>query len=344
MIDLHTHLGGAVPASVLWEILCDVGLQTEFKTFDQLQKFLTVNPGDIQNLDDFLRLYFHATELIQSSPHGAAVAAYQAVAKAYRRSGITGMEIRYNPLKRLRADYHTLDAIILATIQGLQRASMHYQVRTGMIFSLAKELQHDDNAEIVKAAIRFKSHGVLHGAYGVVGLDAAGPESLGKDLDRQWLTDVASMMHEGRKAGLGITWHVGETSHSGPQGIKNVLEIIQPDRIGHGVQIIKATGKLQDHICGLIKERNVCIELCPSVNVVTKSLNSYSEMADIIRFLDKQSIAYCINTDNPYIIHTNLQREYDIMEKELGPEFQLKSKCHKSYEEATFLQSSPSQP
>lgn len=121
MIDLHTHLGGAVPASVLWEILCDNGLQTEFQTFDHLQEYLTVTRGDIQNLDDFLKLYFHATELIQSSPHAANVAAYQAVAKAYRRAHISGMEIRYNPLKRLRRGQYSLDAIILSTIQGLHR-------------------------------------------------------------------------------------------------------------------------------------------------------------------------------------------------------------------------------
>ena len=63
-LDLHTHLGGAVPAAVLWEILCDSGLQTEYSTFDQLQEALTVNPDDIRNLDDFLAFYFHASEFI----------------------------------------------------------------------------------------------------------------------------------------------------------------------------------------------------------------------------------------------------------------------------------------
>lgn len=337
MIDLHTHLGGAVPASVLWEILSDSGLQTEFQTFDQLQEFLTVNPGDIATLDDFLNLYFHATELIQSSPHAATTAAYQAVAKAYRRAKITGMEVRYNPLKRLRKGLHSLDAIILATIQGLQRASMHYQVRTGILFSMGKELELEENWKIIKAALRFSGHGVLHGAYGIVGIDMAGPESLQKDLDVQWLKEIAVMVVEARKANFGITWHVGETAFSGPQGIENVLEIIQPDRIGHGIQVCKAEGKQRDRICSILRERRICLELCPSVNIVTRSLNSYAEMADIIRFLDKENIPFCINTDNPYLIHTNLKREYELMDKELGSDFALLEKSHKSFEEATFL-------
>lgn len=339
MIDLHTHLGGAVPASVLWEILCDSGLQTEFQTFDQLQAFLTVNPGDIATLDDFLNLYFHATELIQSSPHAATTAAYQAVAKAYRRAKITGMEVRYNPLKRLRKGLHSLDAIILATIQGLQRASMHYQVRTGILFSLGKELAHEENWKIIQAALRFRGHGVLHGAYGIVGIDMAGPESLRRDLDKEWLHEIAKMIGEARKVNFGITWHVGETDFSGPQGMENVLDIIQPDRIGHGIQIRKAEGKQRDRICAILRERRVCLELCPSVNIITHSLNNYSEMADIIRFLDKESIPFCVNTDNPYLIHTNLKREYELMDKELGVDFALIEKSHKSFEEATFLHS-----
>ncbi len=337
MIDLHTHLGGAVPASVLWEILCDGGLQTEFHSFDQLQDFLTVGPGDIKTLDDFLNLYFHATELIQSSPHAATTAVYQAVAKAYRRAKITGMEVRYNPFKRLRMGFHSLDAIILATVQGLQRASMHYQVRTGILFSLGKELPHEENWKIINAALRFQGHGVLHGAYGIVGIDMAGPESLRKDLDKEWLNEIAKMIAEARKANFGITWHVGETPFSGPDGLENVLNIIQPDRIGHGIEIRKAQGKQRDRLCAILRERQVCLELCPSVNIVTRSLQSYSEMADIIRLLDKEGIPFCINTDNPYLIHTNLKREYEIMDKELGSQFQLAEKCNKFSEKATFL-------
>jgi len=337
MIDLHTHLGGAVPASVLWEILCDNGLQTEFQTFDHLQEYLTVNRGDIKNLDDFLTLYFHATELIQSSPHAASVATYQAVAKAYRRAEIAGIELRFNPLKRLRKGQYSLDAIILAAIQGLQRASMHYKVRTGIIFSLGKDVSIKDNWQIIEAAIRFRSYGVLHGAYGVVGIDMAGPESSGHDTDISWLKEIAIMVEEARKVKLGVTWHVGETTHSGPKGIESVLNIIHPDRIGHGIQIRRAKGKQKERLLGILKERQICFELCPTVNLVTRSIRSFSEIAQVVRMLDKEGIPYCLNTDNPYIVHTNLKKEYDVIKKELGASFELEKKAGRYCAAATFL-------
>ncbi|HQU09616.1 MAG: hypothetical protein B7X06_03515 [Verrucomicrobia bacterium 21-51-4] len=337
MIDLHSHLGGAVPSAVLWEILCDSGLQTEFHTFEELHRYLTVSPGDIHDLDDFLGRYFHSTELIQSSPQAANESAYQAVAKAYRRSAIEGMEIRYNPLKRLHGGRHTLAAIIMATIQGLQRVSMHYRVHTGIIFSMGKELPHASNWTIVQAAVAFASHGHLQGAHGVVGIDMAGPESTGVDTDPLWLKEAAKMVEQARAVGLGVTWHVAETPYSGPKGLECILDTIRPDRIGHGIQIGKAQGKDRKRICNKLRENNVCLEICPSVNLVTRSVGSLSEIADVIRILSEEGVPFCINTDNPYLIRTNLQREYELMQEALGADAHILAQAHTHAKRATFM-------
>lgn len=338
MLDLHTHLGGAVPSAVLWELLCDGGLQTEFEHFEDLHEFLTVSGHNITSLDDFLGRYFHATELIQSSPQAAMVSVYQAVGKAYRRASIEGIEIRYNPLKRIRGGLHTLDAIILGTIQGLERASMHYKIKTGAIFSMGKELSIESNEEILEAAIRSSTCGPLHQSYGVVGIDMAGPESLRKDHDIQWLKTMGAMTSRARTHGLGVTWHIGETDHSGPDGIENTLKYIQPHRLGHGIQLRKAIGKQRERLCSMLREQNVCVEICPSVNLVTKSIQDLSEIADFVRMLHKEKIRFCLNTDNPYLIHTNLKREYALIEEKLGKDASMLQEAHEHAKKATFMQ------
>ncbi len=341
MIDLHIHMGGAVPAAVLWELLSDSGLQTDFKTFDELEEYLTVRPEAIHNLDDFLNRYFHGTELIQSSPRTASESAYQLVAKAYRRSGRAGrmhaVEIRYNPLKRVREGLHTLDAIILATIHGLERASMHYRVQTGILFSMGKEFSHERNAIIVNAAMDFGGRGALKGAHGVVGIDMAGPESLLNDSNVEWLKVVGKMIEPARERGLGITWHVGETAHSGPDGMEAVLEWIRPQRIGHGIELRKAEGKQKERLCKTLRERQVCLEICPSVNLITGSILNLREIADLIRLLTSEGIPFCINTDNPYIIQTNLRQEYDLVAKALGEDAQLINQSHHHASMHSFL-------
>ena len=318
MHDLHIHLGGAVPSSVLWEILCDNGLRTEHGDFTSFHDSLTARPDEVKSLDDFLGRYFQVTEEIQSSPYAASVSAYQVVAKAYRRAQVTALELRFNPHKRVRHGLHTMDAIILAVMQGLERASLHYGVATGMILSLGRDLSLESNWQIIDAAIKWRSRGSLNGANGVVGIDMAGPESRGLEMSKPWMSEVSAMMGKAREAGLKITYHVGESEGTGPQGMLRVLESIQPDRIGHGIELRRAEGKLRDSIITLLREQNICLELCPTVNLVTRVIPDIQSIAHFVRDLADNEIPYCINTDNPYLIHTNLKREHEIVGKELG--------------------------
>jgi adenosine deaminase len=318
MHDLHIHLGGAVPSAVLWEILCDNGLKTEYRDFASFHASLTARQDEVKSLDDFLGRYFEVTEEIQSSPSAASVSAYQVVAKAYRRAQIEAIELRFNPHKRVRHGLHTMDAIILAVIQGLERASLHYGVATGIILSLGRDLSLESNWQIIDAAIKWRSRGSLNGANGVVGIDMAGPESSARELNKPWMDEVTAMMKKAREAGLKITYHVGESAATGPQGMLRVIEAIRPDRIGHGIELRHATGKMQDALITQLRENAICLELCPTVNLVTRVIPDYPSIAHFVRFLAENNIPYCINTDNPYLIHTNLKQEYQVIGNELG--------------------------
>ena len=318
MHDLHIHLGGAVPSSVLWEILCDNGLRTEYVDFASFHDSLTARADDVKSLDDFLGRYFQVTEEIQSSPSAASVSAYQVVAKAYRRAQVDAVELRFNPQKRMRHGLHTMDAIILAVMQGLERASLHYGVATGIILSLGRDLSLESNWQIIDAAIKWRSRGSLNGANGVVGIDMAGPESRSLELSKPWMSEVSAMMEKAREAGLKITYHVGESEATGPDGMLRVIEQIRPDRIGHGIELRHAEGKQRKTLIQLLQENEICLELCPTVNLVTRVIPDYACIASFVHDLVANEIAWCINTDNPYLIHTNLKREYEIVGKELG--------------------------
>jgi adenosine deaminase len=318
MHDLHIHLGGAVPSSVLWEILCDNGLRTEYVDFNTFHSSLTARADEVKSLDDFLGRYFRVTEEIQSSPSAASVSAYQVVAKAYRRAQVQSLELRFNPQKRMRHGLHTMDAIILAVMQGLERASLHYGVATGIILSLGRDLPLEANWQIIDAAVKWKSRGSLNGANGVVGIDMAGPESRSLELSKPWMSEVTAMMEKARQSGLKITYHVGESEGTGPDGMQRVLETVRPDRIGHGIQLRKAEGKQRERIVSILREHDICLELCPTVNRVTRVVPDFACVGHFVRTLAKEGVAYCINTDNPYLVHTNLKHEHEIVGRELG--------------------------
>jgi adenosine deaminase len=318
MQDLHIHLGGAVPSSVLWEILCDHGLQTEYRDFTSFHDSLTARASEVRSLDDFLGRYFQVTEEIQSSPSAASVSAYQVVAKAYRRAQVSALELRFNPQKRMRHNLHTMDAIILAVIQGLERASLHYGVATGIILSLGRDLSLESNWQITEAAIKWHSRGSLNGANGVVGIDMAGPESQALENRPEWLKEIAAMMAKARSAGLKITYHVGESAATGPAAMLKVIEAIQPDRIGHGIELRNASGKILSALTTRLRQDAICLELCPSVNVVTRVIPDFQSIAHFVRNLAAWEIPFCVNTDNPYLIHTNLKQEHQLIGQELA--------------------------
>jgi adenosine deaminase len=318
MHDLHIHLGGAVPSAVLWEILCDNGLRTGYSDFTTFHESLTATTDEVKSLDDFLNRYFQVTEEIQSSPSAASVSSYQVVAKAHRRAKVSGLELRFNPYKRVRGGLHTMDAIILAVMQGLERASLHYGVTTGIILSLGRDLPLDANWQIIEAAIKWRSRGSINGANGVVGIDMAGPESGRREYDREWLAETARMMDKARAAGLRITYHVGESEGTGPEAILRVLEAIHPDRIGHGIELRKAEGALRDTLTALLRHTRTCLEICPTVNRVTQVIPDFTSLATFVLGLARENIPFCICTDNPYLVHTNLREEHDILAAELG--------------------------
>lgn len=54
------------------------------------------------------------------------------------------------------------------------------------------------------------------------------------------------------------------------------------------------------------------------MNLVTRVVPDYATVANFVRDLAGNDIPYCINTDNPYLIHTNLRNECEVIGKELG--------------------------
>ena len=129
------HLGAAVTPAIMWGIAHAQGIRLPTKDYWAFRDLITVGRRR-RSFDAYLEL-FHWTELIQSSPIAVERSVYEVIGGAYRKNNVTGLELRFNPMKRNRGGEQDLDHIIAAAVRGMDRAILEYpQVRAGLIFCL----------------------------------------------------------------------------------------------------------------------------------------------------------------------------------------------------------------
>jgi adenosine deaminase len=107
-----------------------------------------------------------------------------------------------------------------------------------------------------------------------------------------------------RAGGLKTTVHTGETAGTGAEGVRAVVEQLEPHRIGHG---ICAAG--DEGVMDLLRERGIVLEICPSSNLATRAVASLAELGEVLRRFWERGVRFTINTDGPYLLDTNVRSE-----------------------------------
>src|SRR3954464_7669588 len=289
LAELHCHLGGAVTPAIMWSIAHAQGIKLPTRDYWEFRDTITVSPTRARSFDGYLQL-FHWTELIQSSPIAVERSVYEVIGGAYRKNNVTAMELRFNPMKRNRGGEQDLDHIISAAIRGMDRAMLEYPVAPGLILCLDRAFPYTLNEIIVEKAIAYRSRGV-------VGIDIAGPESA--DFRP---SDYKRLFERARKRGLGITVHTGE---SGPvEEIAEVIEHLEPSRLGHGVK-----AAFDPRTMAMIRERGITLEVCPTSNLNTRVVSGWDEFRWIFDTFRRNEVKFTINTDGPEMLRTYIRDE-----------------------------------
>ena len=300
LAELHTHLGGSVASDIMWSLAHEQGIALPTRDFWEFDRMVTVSdPRGVPDLDSLDRIY-HLTELIQSSPLAVERSVHAAIGGAYRSQGITTLELRFNPMKRNRGGERDLDHIILAAIRGLDLASLEYsQVRAGLILMMDRTFTPAQNLVIVEKAVRYAPRGI-------VGVDIAGPRPGGGRYD---YLQIVPHIEAARAAGLGVTIHVGEEGgEHGVAELREVVEALRPDRIGHG---ILAAG--DPALMALIAEAGIVLEICPTSNLLTKALQDEDAVRDTFRAFVANGVSFTIATDGPEMMRTHLRDEFELL-------------------------------
>ncbi len=189
-------------------------------------------------------------------------------------------------------------AMIEALDQGFASAEQDGFPPVGLCVSLLRTQTADEATELVEQLVELRLPRIV--ALSVDGNEAAA----GRTGPR-----FAKVFRKAGEAGLKRTVHAGESS--GPEGVRDAIELLGADRIDHGVRAIE-----DDAVVQLLAARGIPLGVCPTSNLVLKIFSSMeSHPLDRLRLA---GVRVSVNTDDPSLLGTNLPKEYAIAQTAYG--------------------------
>jgi adenosine deaminase len=168
----------------------------------------------------------------------------------------------------------------------------------GLCVSLLRTQSAEEAAELVARLLAWRLPRVV--ALSIDGNEAAA----GRTGPR-----FAEAFQRAGAAGLKRTVHAGESS--GPEGVRDAIELLGADRIDHGVRAIE-----DESVVALLAAREIPLGICPTSNL---TLNVYRSMAEHpIDRLRRAGVRVSVNTDDPSLLRTTLPQEYEIARAAYG--------------------------
>lgn len=291
-VELHRHLELSLRASTIKELApsFDIKLNSEQ---DYLDRFVITEP--MNDLGSVLNKFLD-TQMLLASEEILERISFEACEDAFNE-GVRILELRYAPTFVL--DRHpnlNFDKIHQAIVKGVQRAEAQYPMAVGLLCIIQRILPIKDAEAVTQFAIDNKDT--------FLGLDLADNE---EGFDSK---PFSPFFRKAIAAGLKVTVHAAEiNTDKAPTYIIDAVEHLGATRIGHGVQIYRDAKMIE-----YAKAHNLVLELCPTSNYLTKAIPG--TVADHpFKKLYEAGIKTTINTDDPGIFATDMNKEYEILHK-----------------------------
>lgn len=301
-IELHRHLEGAIRPATAWEIAKESGIGLGFQSYEEfLARAVISSPrGGLQAVFDAQAL----SRVVLASAGAIERIVFENAEDAWN-DGTKLLELRFSPALLSSISGLGMEEVIRTALAGVARAMSTFPMEIGLIFSLKRKAAPRDNEKVVAALLAFREASVKGGpsAERLVGVDIS---------DDEWAAEPESfayLIDKVRDAGLGVTVHTGLTTDA--EHVRRTLQVLKPNRIGHGIKAISDPALLDE-----IRDTGIPLELSPTSNWITGSVNSLEEHP--LPLFAKAGISVSINTDDPRLFGIDLVHEYEICQNLYG--------------------------
>jgi adenosine deaminase len=254
-----------------------------------------------------LRLFYRSPDIIERITE-------ETIADA-AADNVRYLELRFTPVALSRSEGFSLGEVMDWVIKGVKKAEKSYGLKTRLIASVNRHEGVDQAIEVAQLALDRRDQGI-------VGLDLAGNEA-------SYSGDIfAGVFREAKEAGMYITIHAGEWG--GPENVRQAIEDLSADRIGHGVRILE-----DPTIALMARDCQIPFEVCVTSNYQSGVVPALT-VHPLPRMLSL-GLNVTVNTDDPSISQIELGDEYRLVCEELGWNLNTLRECVIAAAEASFL-------
>jgi adenosine deaminase len=289
---LHDHLDGGVRPATVVELAREFGYN-KLPTTDVDELSTWFNRGAKRNdLVLYLETFAHTVGVMQHRDAIERVAAE--CAQDLAADGVVYAEVRFAPELHIEQGL-TIGEVLDAVLAGFASGSRGTDLTIYTICSAMRTAAL--SRDIAELAVRNRDRGVV--GFDIAGAEAGYPPSRHLDAFQYVMREnFHSTIHAGEAFGLPSIWEA--------------LQYCGAARLGHGVRIVDditgSPGEEQlGRLASYVRDRRVCLELCPTSNVNTGVCESVAEHP--IGMLRRLRFRVTVNTDNRLMSNTSMSIE-----------------------------------
>ena len=282
--ELHLHLEGSIRPAVVSTLTARHGTRTSEAEVRRRYSFT--------DFLGFLNAFKWVTSFLRNPEDYALVAqdlAEQLLAQRVVYAEVT-LSVGVMLLRNQRPE-RNFEAILRAAEPFESRG-----LKLFWIFDAVRQFGADSAQQVVDSARNAASKRIV--AFGIGGDELSVPTA-----DFRRVYDSASSL------GLHRLIHAGEIG--GPEKIREAVELLGVERIGHGIAAIHDSSLMD-----LLADRRIALELCPGSNLLTGALARQLAREDApieshpLPQLLRHGIPVTLSTDDPTMFRTDLGAEY----------------------------------
>jgi aminodeoxyfutalosine deaminase len=285
--ELHVHHVGSASARIVGELAArHPGVVPSDP--DELRAFFA-----FRDFAHFVDVYLAVVDLIRT-PEDVRLLTYEVAREMH------GQQLRYAELTCTPYTSVIRGIPIEAYTEAIEDARVAAERDFGLVLRWIYDIPGESGIPAADATLDYALH---HPPDALVGFGLGGPEIGVPRPQFQRHFDAA------RAAGLHSVPHAGETT--GPDTVWDALRLLGAERIGHGTTAVEDPALLTH-----LAETGIPLEVCPSSNVATRAVAAIGDHP-VVAFRDA-GVTITVNSDDPPMFGTTLNREYEIAADLLG--------------------------